>query len=112
MIKKAEEERLVFDDIIVKLRQKCNDIEEGNMMSSPGIKYKNKVFAFYHNKTMVFRLGKGYDIESEGVKSHSFLNPFKTKPPMKAWFVVSAYEIENWQNLAEIAMGIIVSETE
>ncbi len=101
----VENEKLVFDDITAKLCQINRNIGDGNMMSSPGIKYKNKVFAFYHDRAMIFRLGKGFDIESEGVNTYEFLNPFKNKPPMKGWFVVPVTEIDNWQKLAEIAMN-------
>ncbi|MCE7734832.1 MAG: hypothetical protein GPJ54_08155 [Candidatus Heimdallarchaeota archaeon] len=106
----VENEKLVFNDITAKLCQSNRDIGEGKMMSSPGINYKNKVFAFYHDKEMIFKLGKGYDIESEGVYAYKFLNPFKNKPPMKGWFVVSATEVENWQKLADIAMNIMISQ--
>ena len=106
----GENERLVFDDITAKLCKINNDIGEGNMMSSPGIKYKTKVFAFYHDQSMIFRLGKGYNIKSEGVSKYKFLNPFKNKPPMKGWYVVPSTEIEYWQKLAEIAMNNMISE--
>jgi len=41
------------------------DMTLGKMMSSPGIKYKNKVFAFYYKDRMVFCLGKDFDPRSK-----------------------------------------------
>lgn len=108
MENKVEKEKFVFDDIVAKLSQSNDDVGEGNMMSSPGIKYKGKVFAFYHNQTLTFKLGKGYNIEGEGVTSYSYLNPFKNKPPMKAWFVIPATEIDKWEKLASIAMNNMI----
>ncbi|MFC2103316.1 hypothetical protein ACFLSS_02690 [Bacteroidota bacterium] len=53
----SKEEKL-FYSISDKMIAENNDITIGKMMSSPGIKYKNKVFAFYYNNRMVFRLAK------------------------------------------------------
>ncbi|OLS21465.1 MAG: hypothetical protein HeimC2_33570 [Candidatus Heimdallarchaeota archaeon LC_2] len=103
-------DEVIFQEIIYKLSTSNKHVSEGNMMSSPGIKYKTKVFAFYHKKSMIFKLGKGYDITGLGVKKYKFLNPFRNKPPMTAWFEVSATEVHKWSDLAEIAMNIMKSE--
>lgn len=105
-----EKEEIVFQDIISSLSTTNQNVAEGNMMSSPGIRYKNKVFAFYHNQSMIFKLGKGFDIGAIGVKEYKFLNPFKKKPPMTAWFEVSSIEADKWSELAEIAMNNMISE--
>ena len=50
----------LFKSIAVMLASENSDIVEGKMMSSPGIKYKNKVFAFYYNEKMIFPAGTGF----------------------------------------------------
>ena len=105
-----QEEEMVFRDIALSLSSDNENVDEGKMMSSPGIRYKNKVFAFYHNKSMIFKLGKGFDIVTTGVNDYKFLNPFKDKPPMKAWFEISAHWVNKWSELAEIAMKNMISE--
>lgn len=79
----------------------------GKMMSAPAIKYRNKVFAFYYEDTMVFRLGRDYDIKAVGVQEHSLLSPFKTKPPMQDWFCVPYAEHEHWAVLAQKALALM-----
>lgn len=82
-------------------------ISVGKMMSAPGIKYRDKVFAFYNKDTMGFRLGRNYDIKAVGVQEYSLLSPFKTKPPMKDWFCVPYAEHEHWAVLAQEAFAVI-----
>ena len=80
-------------------------VTEGTMMSSPGIQYKGKNFAFlYKNGTMCFRLGRTFDPESEGIHQYELLNPFRNKPPLKDWFVIGPDYTEQWPLLAEIAL--------
>lgn len=79
------------------------DVILGKMMSSPGIKVNDKVFAFFHKDEMGFRLGKQFEPEAYGVHKYHLLSPFKTKPPLKAWFILPKEEIENWQEFATIA---------
>ena len=55
-----DKEEDLFNKIVEKLSKKHNFVSKGKMMSSPGIKYKTKVFAFYYNKEMVFRLGRDF----------------------------------------------------
>ena len=59
----------------------------GKMMSSPGIQYNGKVFAFLYKEKMCFKLGASNTLENLGVL-YEFLNPFKIKSPLKDWFVV------------------------
>jgi hypothetical protein len=83
--------------------EKNNDVILGKMMSSPGIKVNDKVFAFYHKDEMGFRLGKKFEPEAHGVHKYYLLNPFKTKPPLKAWFILPKEEMEKWSEFAELA---------
>jgi hypothetical protein len=106
-MEKEESLYLVIGDKLIK---KYDGIVHGKMMSSPGLKYKNKVFAFYHNQKMTFRLGKGFDISAHGIDNYSLLSPFKNKPPLAAWFNVS-YQYQNqWAELAELALDKLKEE--
>lgn len=79
-------------------------VERGNMMSSPGLKYGKKVFAFLHNGKMGFRLGPNFDPDKWGLKNPEPLSPFKTKPPLKGWFLVDQKEMDFWEPLADLAL--------
>ena len=99
----AAEEK--FNNLTDKLTSDNPDIILGKMMSSPGLKTNNKVFAFYHKETMGFRLGKEFDAEKFGLKTAHWLSPFKTKPPLKAWYIIDFEEEEFWEELAVMALG-------
>ena len=105
-----EKEESLYQVIGDKLIKKYDGVVHGKMMSSPGLKYKNKVFAFYYNQEMTFRLGKGFDLESLGINKYSLLSPFKNKPPLAAWFNIP-YEYQNkWESLAELALNKLKAE--
>ena len=82
-----------------------SDIEPGVMMREPAVMYKSKVFMFYYAKqqSLCFKLGKGFLIE-EYVDRFEFLSPFKNKPPMYAWYLVSEDDAHVWEDLAEVAL--------
>lgn len=89
-----------------------NNVELGKMMSSPGIRYKNKNYAFFHKEKVGFKLGKEFDIEAYNVSSWEYLSPFKTKPPLKAWYIID-YENEHvWDELADLAYDYIRVEVD
>lgn len=85
-------------------------IAPGKMMSSEGITYKTKVFAFYYKDAMVFKLGKGYDPSTIGIEEWEWLNPFKKKPPLKGWFIIKDAYQDRWTELAGIALEQIKKE--
>ena len=95
---------IIFNDLTNKLSSKYENVEPGKMMSSPGITYKSKVFAFFYNDKMVFRLGRNFNIEKAAVSEYELLSPFKNKPPMADWFVISATDQQKWELLAEAAL--------
>jgi hypothetical protein len=103
-------EETIFKNIAKKLAREHQDVSSGKMMSSPGIKYKNKVFAFYHNKEMIFKLGKQFDPESLGIKNYQLLNPFKNKSPMTGWFQIPFEYSEKWVKLARRALHLMADE--
>ena len=107
-----EESQVLFNTIIDKLVRKHALVVAGKMMSSPGIKYRNKVFAFYHGDQMVFRLGKDFNPEKEGIPQFSYLSPFKNKPPMKGWIEVPFIYRQKWFYLAELAQEKMKMEIE
>jgi hypothetical protein len=94
----------LFYSIGEKLSTENDNVTIGKMMSSPGIKYKDKVFAFYYKQQMVFKLGKEFDPPSIGINNFSLLSPFKTKPPLAAWFEIPADYDNRWEELAKMAM--------
>ena len=93
-----------FNAIVKKMEPEYTDVHLGKMMSSPGLKVNNKVFAFYHKETMGFRLGKNFDAPKYGLKTARWLSPFKTKPPLKAWYIIDFSEADFWEELASMAM--------
>jgi len=94
-----------FMNLVNKLSSADDDVFMGKMMSSPGLKYKDKVFAFFNKDTMGFRLGTELDIHKLGVKNPQPLSPFKTKPPLKGWWIVDYEEHKHWDKLAEISLS-------
>ncbi|MGI9550152.1 MAG: hypothetical protein ACR2MT_03040, partial [Aurantibacter sp.] len=74
------------------------------MMSAPALKFKGKVFAFYHKEEMGFRLGPKFNPAKFGVTSAKPLSPFKTKPPLKGWYIIEKTESSLWDILTGIAL--------
>jgi hypothetical protein len=108
--KTPEAEEIFFQSIAESLTQKLPDVSWGKMMSSPGIKYKDKLFAFYYDKTMVLRLGRAFKLESVGITDYSLLAPFKTKPPLLDWFRITTADQARWEELATIAYQIMAGK--
>lgn len=91
-----------FDDIVSSMTR-ISGVILGKMMRSPGLKYENKVFAFFHKDQMTFKLGEDFDSAQWGLTEVGPLSPFKTKPPLKAWLVVGKSHQEQWMRLTELA---------
>lgn len=96
-----------FEAIGEGLIEKHENITFGKMMSSPAITYKGKVFAFYHNEEMVFRLGRDFDIHAHDIHEYTHLSPFKTKPPMRDWFCISVDYADKWVHLVQEALTVM-----
>lgn len=81
-------------------------VTEGKMMRSDALKFHDKVFCFLNDKTgeMGFRLGPGFNAKEFGILRPKPLSPFKTKPPLKGWFIINSSESELWPSLAELAL--------
>ena len=105
-----DKEEKLFQKIAEKLSGEMRTIGLGKMMSSPGIKYKGKVFVFYYKKQMVFRLGKDFNPKFFKVKKYSLLNPFKNKPPLAGWFQIPSSEQKKWETLARQALYHMIQE--
>ncbi len=99
-----DKEQQRFQQIAEKLASGNRSVTIGKMMSSPGIRYKNKVFAFYYNKVMVFRLGRDFEPKTHGIRTYSLLSPFKTKPPLVDWFEIPSANMKRWEELARLAL--------
>ena len=105
-----EKEEILFNSITEKLSKTHHLVTRGKMMSAPGIRYKNKVFAFYYDKEMIFRLGKDFGPETFGVKKYRLLNPFKNKAAMKNWFQIPFSEKAKWEKLVIYALNVLSDE--
>ncbi len=92
-----------FNDICSGLSRR-KDVQVGKMMSSPALKYKNKVFAFFYKESMGFKLETEEVLQENGISNYALLSPFKTKPPLKGWYIVDESYIELWEVLAEDAL--------
>lgn len=103
-------EETLFNTLADKLSADQKYVARGPMMSSPGIRYKNKNFAFFHNNEMTFKLGKSFNAKANGINKVRHLSPFKTKPPLKAWYIVSGDQKEIWEDLAHLAFEYIQQE--
>ncbi len=94
----------LFKEIAEKILQKHEGTHMGKMMSAEGIQWNKKNFACYYQEAMIFKLGKDFNPESYGLTDWHFLSPFKTKPPMKAWFVIGPKDKDQWWVLTELAL--------
>lgn len=97
----------LFLRIVDEMVNEHESVSLGKMMSSPALRYKNRVFAFYHNNEMIFRLGKEFHPETFKLKKYSILNPFRNKAPMYGWFQVPFMESRKWKKLAALALDKI-----
>lgn len=101
--------QVIFNKIAAKLSSSERLITVGKMMSSPAIKYNNKVFCFFNNNQMTFRLGNDFNPKSHKIKKWSYLSPFKTKPPMKSWFNIPFSGSSSWLKLSKLALKVLQS---
>ena len=95
----------VFEQVVFSLVQK-EGVIEGKMMSSPALKYKGKVFCFYHKERMCFKLGQPSSLLDRGLPVE-LLSPFKTKPPLKGWFWIDGSASDQWPYFSELALDEI-----
>lgn len=93
-----------FVAIAEQLAAESQEITTGKMMSSPGIRYRNKVIAFFYRETMVFKLGRAFDPGTFGLHDYQLLSPYRTKPPLRDWFEISATHSDRWEALARLAL--------
>ncbi len=86
------------------------NVTTGRMMSSPGVAYEGKIFAFFHRGEMGFKAGREFDPASLGLRRWRYLSPYKTKPPMKDWFILTHKEVGFWKKLAVVALRRMMGE--
>ena len=94
-----------FETIANQLITDHDSVTMGKMMSSPAVMYQEKVFAFFHNQMMTFKLGETFRPEDMDITDYHLLAPFKTRPPMRAWFSIPYAEHQHWETLANYAPG-------
>ncbi len=94
-----------FERIVAQLTETESEVHLGKMMSAPGLKFKDKVFAFHAKDGMGFRLGPDFDPVAQRLKDGAPLNPFKTKGPLKGWYVVNPAGSDQWEGLAARALA-------
>lgn len=104
----SAEER--FNRISSTLSHEHDNVTQGKMMSSDGIRYRDKFFAFFYRDEMVFKLGRETEPSELGVTEYSILSPFKTRPPMKDWFQIPYSESDKWEMLARQALERMKAE--
>ena len=100
-----EQGELEFDRIAAALTATENNVSRGKMMSAPGLKFGDKIFAFQTKDGMGFRLGRAFDPDAHGEVAFEPLNPFKTKGPLKGWFIVAEAQRDAWEDLARSALA-------
>ena len=105
-----DKEEEYFHKIADKISKEYKSVNTGKMMSSHGISYKKKFFAFYYKKEITLRLGKDFVPKEHGIKKWKYLNPFKNKAPMKNWFQIPYSEKRTWAKLAIYAMNNLSEE--
>ncbi len=91
-------------DRITKLLSSQEGVAPGKMMSSDAIRYNKKVFTFFYKDMMTFKLGADFDPTELYIEEWYPLSPFKTKPPLKGWFMVPEKYMDKWPQLAEMAL--------
>ncbi len=111
MLDRNEEEHC-FRSIAALLASENSAITLGKMMSSPALHYQGKVFAFYYEKQMVFRLGRDFQPESFNIQHYRVLAPFKTKPPMVDWFEIPSAHQHRWEELSRYALQLLRAHAE
>lgn len=99
-----------FSEVASRLAATEDGVEPGRMMSSPGVVYRGRVFCFFYDSAMVFKLGKDADTSMPDLRGWQWLNPFKNKGPMKAWYVVPLQDPAQWDRLARAALGTMKQE--
>lgn len=95
----------MLEHLFFYLKSKEPLVEMGKMMSCPGVTYKGKVFCFEYKDKIVFKLGKAYDMNAHGILEYEYLNPFKKKGPMLAWFVIERVYENKFEELSFIALN-------
>ena len=102
-------EESCYDEIVDAFVAAHADVEPGKMMSSEALTVNGKVFCFYaaRRDQMVFKLGKSADTERPELAGWQWLNPFKNKGPMKAWYQVPLADDGNWRVLANEALAVV-----
>ena len=99
-----------FEKIQNEMEAVYSGVAAGNMMHSPAITYRSKVFAFFYANEMAFKLDQKAADYMEKYPGSRFLNPFKNKPPMKGWLILPLEYHKDWTSLAVAAYENMVEK--
>lgn len=92
---------IAFEKILIDLTSRYQDVSIGRMMSASAIQYQSKIFCFFKDEKMVFKIGRETDLKKEyQIDSYDLFSPFDSKPPMQDWFIVSKEFQSRWHILA------------
>jgi TfoX/Sxy family transcriptional regulator of competence genes len=109
-IELMNDSQAIFQTVLETLSKEYDEVTSGKMMSRDGIKYKGKVFAFFHKNQMVFKLGREFEPEAEGIRNYSVLSPFKTKAPLYDWLEIPSDSQIQWESLARKALERMIGQ--
>lgn len=76
---------------------------------SPELHYNGKSFAFFHQDEMVFRLGKEWNPEEDGILKWKNISPLNKDEPLNDWFSITAKDADLWPILATQALSRMIS---
>ena len=89
-----------FQQILKHMEVAYQGVVRGNMMKSPALSVRSKVFAFFHQNEMGFKLDQKASYFKDQYPDSRYLNPFKNKPPMKGWLIIPSKYHSDWSDLA------------
>ena len=99
-----------FSHLIKDLESNYSHLARGNMLSSPAIEYKGRVFAFCSSGNMVIKCKNPEILAEKGFRATSEYRPFKNRMILSDWREVPFYYHEDWRTLAEMALDDIRDE--
>lgn len=112
--KVVQQEELFFHTLAEALACEYENVSWGKMMSSPGVRYQDKFFAFYYNNGIVCRFGRDFQPESIGIHEYTLLSPFKSeskRAPLRDWFCIDQRYQDRWEESLRTALKIMAGDS-
>jgi len=99
--------KVAWENLVSSVTAQHDAVARGKMMSADALLCRGKVFVFYSTKGgmtgLGARVGRDADLTQFALSDWQHLAPFKTKPPMKDWIVVSVGDLEQWPGITDFA---------